>query len=375
MLVLLQVTFWLAVAVIAYTFLGYPLLIGLLARIRPHPVRQAEITPPLTLLIPAYNEAAVIARKLENSLGLDYPAHLLEVVVVADGSSDETVDIVSSYAPRGVCLYHQPERRGKAAAINRVMPLLSGEIVVFTDANTLIERQALRRLVRNFADPTVGGVNGEKRVLNGGEGLYWRYESFLKRCDSAVTSVMGAAGEFFAIRRELFQPPEEDSIIEDFVTSLRLVAAGWRVVYEAEAVAREEASPSLAGDWRRRTRIAAGGFQAIGRLRCLLSPAHGLVAWQYVSHRVLRWAVTPFLLAVVYALNPFLLGLPFYRLLFGAQTAFYASALLGYILTRLGRRGGPLQAAFYFCFANAAAWAGFWRYITGRQPVTWEKAR
>lgn len=374
MLVLL-VIFWLAVAVIAYTFLGYPLLIGLLARRRPHPVRQAEITPPLTLLIPAYNEAAVIARKLGNSLGLDYPAHLLEIVVVADGSTDETVDIVSSYASRGVCLYHRPERRGKAAAINRVMPLLSGEIVVFTDANTLIERQALRRLVRNFADPGVGGVNGEKRVLGGGEGLYWRYESFLKRCDSAVTSVMGAAGEFFALRRALYQPPEEDSIIEDFVTSLRLVAAGWRVVYEAQAVAREEASPSLAGDWRRRTRIAAGGFQAIGRLRGLLSPAHGLVAWQYVSHRVLRWAVTPFLLAVVYGLNLFLLGLPFYRLLFGAQTAFYASALLGYILTRLGRPGGPLQAVFYFCFANAAAWVGFWRYITGRQPVTWEKAR
>jgi len=375
MLVWLQVIFWLAAAVIAYTFLGYPLLIGLLARRRPHPVRQAEITPPVTLLIPAYNEAAVVARKLEVSLGLDYPAHLLEIVVVTDGSTDETVDIVASYAPRGVCLYHQPERRGKAAAINRVMPLLSGDIVVFTDANTLIEPQALRALVRNFADPGVGGVNGEKRVLDGGEGLYWRYESFLKHCDSAVSSVMGAAGEFFAIRRELFQPPEEDSIIEDFVTSLRLVAAGWRVVYEAEAVAREEASPSLAGDWRRRTRIAAGGFQSIVRLRKLLSPAHGLVAWQYVSHRVLRWAVTPFLLPLVYAFNALLIGQRLYGVLFLAQTVFYVLALIGYGLTHRGIRGGPLHAAFYFCFANAAALAGFWRYVTRRQPVTWEKAR
>lgn len=375
MLTLVQVLFWLAVGIILYTFLGYPLLIGLLARRVQHPVQRAAITPRVTLFIPAYNEAAVIARKLENSLSLDYPTHLLEVVVVADGSDDDTVDIVSSYAQRGVRLFHQPQRQGKAAAINRVMPLLSSDVVVFTDANTMIEPQALRALLRNFADPAVGGVTGEKRVSDGGEGLYWRYESFLKRCDSAVTSVMGAAGEFFALRRELFRPPEDDSIIEDFVASLRLVAAGWRVVYESEAVAREEASPSLIGDWRRRTRIAAGGFQAIVRLRSLLSPAHGLVAWQYLSHRVLRWAVTPFLLAVVYGLNLLLLSLPFYRLLFLAQTAFYAAGLLGYGLTRLGRRRGPLHAVFYFCFANAAAWAGFWRYITGTQPVTWAKAR
>ena len=374
-LTLLQTIFWLAVAVLVYTFLGYPLLIGLLARRMPHPVRKAEITPRVTLLIPAYNEAAVIARKIENSLSLDYPAHLLEVVVVTDGSVDETVDIVSSFAPRGVCLYHQPQRRGKAAAINRVMPLLSGEVIVFTDANTVIDPWALRALVPNFADPAVGGVTGEKRVSGGGEGLYWRYESFLKRCDSTVSSVMGAAGEFFAIRRELFQPTEEDSVIEDFVTSLRLVGSGWRVVYESEAVAREEASPSLAGDWRRRTRIAAGGFQAIVRLRDLLSPARGLVAWQYLSHRVLRWAVTPFLLPPIYGLNLLLLGLPFYRLIFVAQTAFYAAALLGYGLTRLGRRHGPWHAVFYFCLANAAALAGFWRYITGTQPVTWAKAR
>jgi cellulose synthase/poly-beta-1,6-N-acetylglucosamine synthase-like glycosyltransferase len=229
LLTLLQAIFWLAVGVMVYTFLGYPLLIGLLARCMQRPVRRAEITPPATLIIPAYNEASVIARKIENSLGLDYPSDRLEVVVITDGSDDGTVDVVSSYAERGVRLYHQPQRQGKAAAINRVVPLVSGEILVFSDANTMIEPGALRALVRSFADPAVGGVSGEKQVQGGGEGLYWRYESYLKRCDSALTSVMGAAGEFFAVRRELFRPTEEDSVIEDFVLSLRLVEAGWRV--------------------------------------------------------------------------------------------------------------------------------------------------
>ena len=375
MLTWLQVLFWLTVATLLYTFLGYPLLIGLLARCVRRPVRQAEITPGVTLLIPAYNEAPVIARKIENSLALDYPPEWLEIVVVTDGSDDETVDITASYADRGVRLYHQSQRQGKIAAINRVMPQVEHEIVVFSDANAMIERGALRALVRNFADPSVGGVAGEKRVLSGGEGLYWRYESFLKRCDSALSSVMGAAGELFAIRRCLFEPPPLDTLLDDFVISLRLVEAGWRVVYEPEAFVTEEPSPTLEGEWRRRTRNAAGGFQAIRRLSGLLNPAYGRIAWQYLSHRVLRWAVTPFLLPLVYVLNLPLLEWPFYRLIFLVQTAFYAAALLGYALTRHGMKRGPLYAVFYFCFTNLVAIAGFWRYITGTQPVTWDKAR
>jgi cellulose synthase/poly-beta-1,6-N-acetylglucosamine synthase-like glycosyltransferase len=374
-LTLLQASFWLAVAALLYTFLGYPLLIGLLARCLRRPVRQAAITPGVTLLVPAYNEATVIARKIENSLALDYPPERLEIVVVTDGSDDGTVDIVAGYAGRGVRLYHQPQRQGKIAAINRVVPQVEREIVVFSDANAMIEQGALQALVRNFADPSVGGVAGEKRVLGGGEGLYWRYESFLKRCDSALSSVMGAAGELFAIRRCLFEPPPLDTLLDDFVISLRLVEEGWRVVYEPEARVTEEPSPTLEGEWRRRTRNAAGGFQAIRRLSGLLKPAYGRIAWQYLSHRVLRWAVTPFLLPVVYILDLFLLGLPFYRLALLVQTAFYAVALLGYALTRRGVHYGPLHTVFYFCFTNAVAIAGFWRYITGTQPVTWDKAR
>jgi cellulose synthase/poly-beta-1,6-N-acetylglucosamine synthase-like glycosyltransferase len=329
----------------------------------------------VTLLIPAYNESSVIALKIENSLALDYAPELLEVVVVTDGSDDGSVGIVESYAARGVRLFHQPQRQGKVAAINRAMPLLNGEIVVFSDANAMLERRALRMLARNFADPEVGGVAGEKRVTGGGEGLYWRYESFLKRCDSALSSVMGAAGELFAIRRDLFEAPPSDVLLDDFLISLRLVERGWRVVYEPEAFVTEKPSPSLAGEWQRRARNAAGGFQAMRRLPGLLKPERGRVAWQYFSHRVLRWAVTPFLLPTVYGLNLLLLALPFYRLVLLAQTAFYVAALLGYVLARRGVQRGPLYAVFYFCFTNAATLAGFWRYVTGTQPVTWIKVR
>jgi poly-beta-1,6-N-acetyl-D-glucosamine synthase len=375
MLAVLQVIFWLAVGVILYTFLVYPFLLGLLANRFKCPVRQAPITPRVTLLIPAYNEALVIARKLENALALDYPADRLEIVVVTDGSDDGTDSIVAALTARGVRLYHNPRRQGKAAAINRVMPMIDSEVVVFSDANAMLERETMQKLVRNFADLEVGGVAGEKRVLDGGEGLYWRYESYLKGCESAISSVMGAAGELFAIRRELFKPPEPDSLLEDFMISLRLVEAGWRVVYEPEAIATEDISHSLAGEWERRARITAGGFQSISRLTGLLSPARGRVAWQYLSHRVLRWAATPFLVPVVCALNIVLLDLPFYRYILLGQTGFYLLALLGFFLARRGLRHGLPYIAFYFCFTQLAAWAGFGRYIRGSQPVNWSKAR
>ncbi len=374
-MLVIQLLLWIAIGVVIYTFFGYALLLGLLARFFSRPVKQAEITPSVALFIPAYNEEAVIAAKIQNSLALDYPPDALEIVLVTDGSNDRTLEIAEQYRSEGVKIFHQPQRRGKIAAVNRVMPKITQEIVIFSDANAMLDAGVVKAIARNFADPEVGGVAGEKRVLSGGEGLYWRYESFLKRCDSALSSVMGAAGELFAIRREVFAAPETDSIIEDFVMSMRLVGQGWRVVYEPQAIVREEASPSLRGDWQRRIRIAAGGFQSIVRLPQLLNPALGRIAWQYVSHRVLRWAITPFLLPLIYLLNLLILSIPIYRWLLAGQTLFYAAALLGYALALKGKRRGILYAAFYFCFSNAAALFGFWRYITNSQPVTWVKVR
>ncbi|RMG94526.1 MAG: glycosyltransferase family 2 protein [Chloroflexi bacterium] len=372
---IVQLLFWLSVTLIVYTFFGYPLLITFLARQFPRPNHQAPITPTVTIIIPAYNEETEIRQKLENTLSLDYPVDQYEIVVVADGSTDKTAEIVQEYIPKGVRLYYQPERQGKTAAINRVVPHLTSDILVFTDANTTLPPHALRTLVRHFADPKVGGVAGEKRVSGGGEGLYWRYESWLKRCDSTISSVMGAAGELFAVRRTAFSPPPNDSLLDDFIISLTLVADGWRVVYEPEAFALENPTPSLAGEWQRRTRNGAGGFQAIWRLRRLLHPRYGRVMWQYFSHRFVRWAITPFLLPVAYVLNGLLWPRPFYRPLFILQTLFYLTALVGYWLNRHGRNRRLPFIAFYFCFTNLAAIVGFWRYITRRQPVTWVKVR
>ncbi len=377
---LLRALFWLSALLVAYAYLGYPLLITALARWRRRPLRAAPITPSVSLIVPAYNEERVIAQKLENSLALDYSAGQLEILVISDGSTDATNQIVTGYAGRGVRLAYQPPRRGKIAALNRAVPLTRGEILVFSDANAMLAPDALRRLVRPFADERVACVGGAKRVASRGshsaqgESAYWRYESHLKRCDSAVGSAMGVAGELFAVRRERYPPVEEDSIIEDFVLSLRLVEAGWRVVFEPEAVAWEEASPSLAAEWRRRTRIAAGGFQSIFRLPGMWDPRRGLPAFQFLSHRVLRW-FAPLLMLVALASNAALWSLPFYRWALIAQLVFYLAGLLGYGLMRLGRPWRPLNLVFYFCFTNAAALVGFYRYLTRSQPVTWEKAR
>jgi biofilm PGA synthesis N-glycosyltransferase PgaC len=377
---LLIILLWLSALAVVWTYAGYPLFTLLLARWRPRPHHRADIQPSVSLIIPAYNEQAVIAEKLENVLGLDYPREKREILVVADGSTDQTVEIVECYAPRGVQLLFQPQRRGKIAAMNRAVPHACGEILVFSDANAMLEQTSLPMLVRNFADPQVVCVSGEKRIRSDnqvqarGESAYWRFEARVKEAESQVSTVIGAVGEFFAIRREHYRSVEEDNVIEDFVLSMRLVMEGWRIVYEPEAVAWEEASPSLRAEWERRARNIAGGYQAIGRLRGLLSPRHGLVAFQYFSHKVLRWTA-PFTMLLAWASSALLYNLDFYRLLFWGQTGFYLLALMGWGTILLGWKRRLLQLAFYFCFANSTALGGFVRYVTGTQSVIWKKVR
>ncbi len=373
--------FFTSAFLVAWTYLGYPLFIATLARLRPRPHRREPMLPTITLIVPAYNEEAIIATKLDNLLALDYPPERRQIIIVADGSTDATVDIVRRYANRGVQLLFQPERRGKIAAINRAVPYATGEILIFSDANAMMEPRSVRELVANFADPHIACVSGEKRVHADsdvqaeGESIYWRYEAFVKRADALVTTAIGAVGEFFAIRRELYRPLEEDSIIEDFVLSMRLVMDGWRVAYEPRAVTWEEASPSLAAEWRRRARNTAGGFQSIGRLHRLLSPRYGLVALQFLSHKVLRWTA-PFWMLLAFVSNAVLVDEhPFFRFAFLGQLAFYALALLGWVLDALGIRWKPARIVFYFCFSNATAVGGFVRYITGRQTSLWKKVR
>lgn len=376
-----ELALWGGIALVFYAYIGYGPTIWAISRVLNRPVRRSDDLPSVTLLIAAFNEEDVIAAKLENSFALDYPRELLEIVVVADGSSDGTCDVVLRYADRGVRLMHQPERRGKNHAMNRAVPMARGEILVFSDANAYFERPAIRHLVRNFGDPRVALVAGEKRVARGdgtvgdAEGMYWRYESWLKRLDSRVSSVMGAAGEIFAVRKACYAPPPADAIIEDFMLSMGLVRDGWRVVYEPEASAVEEASPNASEEFKRKVRIVAGGWQAVVRLWPLVTPRYGVVAFQFVSHRVLRWVAVPFLLPIVLGLNVALAGEPLYQGLLALQMIFYGLALLGYLLERRGRTWKPAYLPFFFVFLNWAAACGAWRYWMGSQAVTWEKVR
>lgn len=383
--------FWVSVGTIAYAYLGYGLAIALLGLIVRRPVPRTDALPAVTVLVAAYDEEADIAAKVENALGLEYPAEKLELLVVADGSTDRTVEIVraaEAREPAGrVRLLFEPERRGKGNAVARAVPEARGEVLVLSDANTMFEPDVVRKLVRNLADARVALVAGEKRVAGGGgEGLYWRYESLLKRLDTRLGSVMGAAGEIFAIRKANFRPPPADAIIEDFELSMGLVRDGWRAVYEPEAVATEPASLTLRDEFERRARNTAGGWRAVVRLRGLLSPRHGIAAFQFFSHRVLRWMVVPLLLPVALAANAALAAgvapsgggdgrRALYVCVMAFHVLFYILAAGGFLEERRGRRAGKVMSVpFYFAFANLAALAGARRWLTGAQTALWSRA-
>ena len=393
---MVRLLFWLLVTLVTYTYVGYAAIVGLLARLRPQRPHTsisdddtATVTlPVVTLIIAAYNERAVIERKVANCHALDYPADKLRLLFVTDGSTDGTPDALAAYAD--VTVLHAPTRLGKPAAMNRAMRQVQENaptpITVFTDANSELNSAAIRRLVRHFADPTVGCVAGEKRVhaaptdqaASSGESLYWRYESTVKRWESTVGSVMGAAGELYAIRSDCYVPLPDNALIDDFVLSFRIAMQGKRLVYEPDAYALEHASASIGEEWKRKRRIAAGGIQSVLWLTPLLNPLrYGLLSWQYISHRVLRWTVTPLALVVLLPLNGWLAwrrgGL--YAILLAAQGLFYGAAWLGWRLEMRRMRWKPLFVPFYFTLMNLAVFAGLARLLRGRQDVRWERAR
>jgi cellulose synthase/poly-beta-1,6-N-acetylglucosamine synthase-like glycosyltransferase len=385
----LSILFWAGAFFVVYTYVGYGLLSALVAKLKS---RRAE-TPPsagatgsdpfepaVTLLVAAYNERDIMEEKVQNSLDLDYPSDKLRILFVTDGSTDGSPEFLQSRTD--VDVLHEDKRRGKIGAINRAMPLVESPIVVFTDANTMLNSGAIRAVVKHYADPAVGGVSGEKRIQStgsassDGEGFYWRYESALKQLDSRNGSVVGAAGELFSIRTELFQPVEADAILDDFMISLRVVEQGYVVRYEPGANALEHASANIGEELKRKVRICAGGFQSIFRLPALLNPFRfGIVTWQYVSHRVLRWTLAPASLLILLVTSMALAqGSVFYAFVASLQITFYLLALGGWLARHRATSNKWLLIPFYFTFMNLASFAGLYRYVTGRQSVLWEKA-
>ena len=362
-----EILFWISLFIVFYTYIGYGIVLYILVKIKEtfrkpvhYPMPADEELPEVTLFIAAYNEEDVVDEKMQNCLALDYPADKLQIFWVTDGSNDHTNERLSHW-PR-VTVLHQPERQGKTAALNRGMKFVKTPLVVFTDANTHLNREALREIVHAFVNPKVGCVAGEKRIAmqskdnaaSGGEGIYWKYESTLKALDSRLYSAVGAAGELFAVRRELFEDMRTDTLLDDFILSLRIAMRGYTIAYCAAAYATESGSANMQEEEKRKVRIAAGGLQSIWRLRPLLNPfRYGLLNFQYVSHRVLRWSITPILLFLLLPLNVALLFTTaqplFYAVILGLQILFYLMGIWGYILSRKHIKN-KILFIFYFIY-------------------------
>lgn len=312
-----------------------------------------------------------------------YPAGKLRILFITDGSTDKTYQLLEK--ADGLEVTHSDRRAGKSAAENRAMTLVDTPIVVFCDANTYLNRDCIKMLVRHYDDPKVGAVSGEKRVMSkgsdtasaAGEGLYWKYESTLKKWDSELYTVVGAAGELISFRSELVQDLEEDTILDDFIQTLRICEQGYRVVYEPQAYAAETASDNVKEELKRKVRIAAGGWQSMSRLTSILWPfKQPLLTFQYVSHRVLRWSISAFMLPLLLVLNVLLYGSStLFDYLLYAQVLFYVTAILGWILENRAIRVKLLFVPYYFLMMNYAVFAGFFRWLKGSQKATWERAK
>ncbi|HNW54569.1 MAG TPA: glycosyltransferase family 2 protein [Bacteroidales bacterium] len=393
-MLIVKILFWFLLFIVFYAYIGYGIVLYVLVKLKritagtKPAVPDAANEPEVTLFIAAYNEKDFVAEKIKNSRELDYPAEKLHMVWVTDGSDDGTPNELKKY--EGVTVHHLPQRNGKIGAMNRGMQFVKTPVVVFCDANTMLGRESIRRIVKLFSNPKVGCVSGEKRIFSkdkdaaagAGEGLYWKYESTLKKWDAELYSVVGAAGELFAIRTELYQEVERDTLLDDFIISLRVAQQGFTIQYDPEAYAIESASANVKEELKRKIRISAGGIQSVIRLRSLLNVfKFGTLSFQYISHRVLRWTLAPLALLLLLpagfalAFSEGILNFGPYSLLFWLQILFYISALLGWYLENKSIKVKVLFVPYYFFIMNLSVFLGFKRYLKGSQSVNWERAK
>lgn len=393
-MILFKLVFWLCLALVLYTYIGYGAILYIILKIKnlffrkeakPILPLDQELLPEVTLMICAYNEADVIEEKMQNIRELNYPQDKLCVMWVTDGSTDDSNKLLASYPE--VNLVYSPERNGKAAAMQHGLRKNKSEYVIFTDANTMLNADAIREIVRQFMRPNVSCVSGEKRVkarksgqaTAEGEGLYWKYESTLKKWDSDLYSAMGAAGELFAVKMSHYHPAPSNALLDDFMMSMLILKDGHRIAYTKDAYATEYGSANTEEESKRKRRIAAGGLQSIWWLRSLMNPfAYPKVAFQFVSHRVLRWSLTPIALFALIPLNMLLIALDghiVYCIIGILQILFYLAALTGHILKQIGHRNKLLYVPCYFMFMNLNVFLGIRYLMSHNSTGTWEKAR
>jgi glycosyltransferase involved in cell wall biosynthesis len=374
-----EVLFWLSFALLAYVYAGYPLVAALTAALHSRPHRRAPIEPSVSVVVVAYNECTRLRARIENLLALDYPKERLEIVIGSDGSTDDTVECAQAYANRGVTVRPFGERRGKPSLLNVLVPAAHGDIVVLADVRQRFDPAAVRALVANFADPTVGAASGELMLTaeratgtaGQGSASYWRYEKLIRAMESRVDSTIGATGAIYAIRRDLFETIPQDTILDDVLIPLRIARRGYRVVFEPAARAYDQVSTSTRQEFARRTRTIGGTFQLFVRERWLFNPLANRLWLQTVSHKALRLTL-PLLHVALLVANVALVHVEPYRWLLAAQLAFYAAALFGCARRRAGRRPIFVSVPHAICLLSWATIVGFVRMVTHRQPVTWE---
>src|SRR5215813_8279818 len=377
-----QVVFIAAMAMMAFIYAGYPALMFVISLILKRPVRRDDITPRVSVIIAAYNEERDIAAKLQNTLALDYPRDRMEIIVASDCSTDRTDEIVRGFSAQGVILYRQPERFGKTVAQNRAVEISSGEILVFSDATTMYEPDAIRKIVRDFADPEVGCVAGQLIYVDAsssavGKGCrsYWGYEKFLKRCESEVGTLVGVSGCMYAVRRICHARLAND-MIDDFVIATEIHLQGLRTVYEPEAIAVEDTNRRVKDEFRMRVRVIKQTLSALRRYRHALNPfRHKMFAFQMIAHKVLRYAIPIPLIAALVASGWGGSSVDWLRFAFLGQLALYGAAIVGFTGERLKIRLGPLAIPYYFVLVNAASLVAFLKALYGETYVVWEPIR
>jgi cellulose synthase/poly-beta-1,6-N-acetylglucosamine synthase-like glycosyltransferase len=379
---LLKISFWSSAAAITYTYFGYPLLVAVAARLRARPVKKAKILPTVTVIITAYNEERDIAAKLENTLSLDYPKNLLKVIVASDCSSDQTDEIVQSFASHGVSLYRQPQRLGKTAAQNAAVELATGEILLFSDATTLYRPDVLRAMIPNFADPGVGCVAGRLIYVdpsdsNVGRGArsYWSYETFLKQNESRICSLIGVSGCLYAVRRSAYVPLYNEAC-SDFIVATKMVEQGLRAVLEPTAICTEATNRGSDRELKMRVRVITQTFADLWRHRSMMNPFHsGFYALQLLSHKVMRY-LAPFFLIVMFLTSAILaFWSRGFLVLFLVQLAVYLIAVASLLLERFGLDNRFLAFPQYFLLTNVATIAAFYKFIGGERYASWQPIR
>jgi cellulose synthase/poly-beta-1,6-N-acetylglucosamine synthase-like glycosyltransferase len=377
-----EIIFLLSAMALVYTYAGYPALIALISTLRPRRVTHRDITPPLTVIITAHNEERALTGKLANTLALDYPRELMEIIVASDCSNDRTDEIAQSFHSQGVILHRQPQRLGKTAAQNAAVEKARGEIMLFSDATSLYQPDAVRKIVRNFADQTVGCVGGRliyvdpgNTHIGRGAKRYWEYETFLKRHESAACSLIGVSGCLYAVRKSAY-PPLYHEACSDFIIATKMVEQGLRAIYEPEAICTEETNQQQDNELRMRVRVIAQTFTDLWRHRAMLNPLRsGLYGMQLLSHKVMRYFVPFYLMALLATSAVLAVDSTAYRALFLVQSVGYACGVMSWLLERVGVRSRVLALPHYFVLANVASLLAMFQFLRGERYARWEPIR